>query len=219
MQALADMLSVNIDVLTTIRADVRPVSHYTCRGKSVGTITVGLIAEEYYVGLEKLQTTNIHEEQSSQESANVSDSANQDQLPTNPSLANCKLLMYLTKPVRASQKQTNSVTTWTRKMKRHNVNWFRSEGCLMRVGSKKKKLSQMVTRSILLLPSEDQTPMNMFTDDYFEEMSNPTKYPFGSGGINTHRERSITIRNYFNQRLLHVDGRFAKDIEYLLAAQ
>ena len=50
-------------------------------------------------------------------------------------------------------------------------------------------------------------------------MSNPTKYPFGSGGINTHRERSITIRKYFNQRLLHVDGRFAKDIEYLLAAQ
>ena len=50
-------------------------------------------------------------------------------------------------------------------------------------------------------------------------MSNPTKYPFGSEGINTHRERSITIRKYFNQRLLHVDGRFAKDIEYLLAAQ
>ena len=61
--------------------------------------------------------------------------------------------------------------------------------------------------------------MNMFTDDYFEEMSNPNKYPFGSGGINTHRERSITIRKYFNQQLLHVDGRFAKDIEYLLAAQ
>ena len=49
---------------------------------------------------------------------------------------------------------------------------------------------------------EGQTPMNMFTDDYFEEMSNPTKYPFGRGGINTHRERNITIRKYFNQRLL-----------------
>ena len=48
MQALADMLSVNIDVLTTIRADVRPVSHYTCRGQPVGTITVGLIAAANY---------------------------------------------------------------------------------------------------------------------------------------------------------------------------
>ena len=68
-------------------------------------------------------------------------------------------------------------------------------------------------------PGEGQTPMNMFTDDYFEEMSNPTKYPFGRRGINTHRERSITIHKYFNQRLLHVEGRFAKDIEYLLTAQ
>ena len=60
MQALADMLSINIDVLTTISADVRPVSLYTCRGQPVGTITVGLIAEEHYVGLERLQTTSTH---------------------------------------------------------------------------------------------------------------------------------------------------------------
>ena len=52
-----------------------------------------------------------------------------------------------------------------------------------------------------------------------EEMSNPTKYPYGTGGINSKRQKSMTIRKYFNQRLLHVDGRFARDIEYLLAAQ
>ena len=68
-------------------------------------------------------------------------------------------------------------------------------------------------------PGGSRTLMNMSTDDYNEEMSNPTKYPFGKGGINCHRERSITICKYFNQHLLHVDGRFAKDIEYLVAVQ
>ena len=33
------------------------------------------------------------------------------------------------------------------------------------------------------------------------------------------RKEKITVRNFFNQRLLDVDGRFAKDVEYLLAAQ
>ena len=33
------------------------------------------------------------------------------------------------------------------------------------------------------------------------------------------REIKLTVRKYFNQRLLDADGRFAKDIEYLLTAQ
>ena len=33
------------------------------------------------------------------------------------------------------------------------------------------------------------------------------------------KDRKITARKYFNQRLLHKDGRFASDIDYLLAAQ
>ena len=68
-------------------------------------------------------------------------------------------------------------------------------------------------------PGENQKPLNLFTDEHFEELSNLTKHPYGSGGINIQRQRTITVRKYFNQRLLHVDGRFAKDIEYLLAAQ
>lgn len=31
--------------------------------------------------------------------------------------------------------------------------------------------------------------------------------------------KQLTVRKYFNQRLLDVDGRFAKDVEYLLTAQ
>lgn len=72
MQALADM-SVNIDVLTTIRTDECPESHYTCRDQPVGTNTIGLIEERHYVGLERLQTVNHQEEQSSQGSRREKD--------------------------------------------------------------------------------------------------------------------------------------------------
>ncbi|KAI8509442.1 hypothetical protein Bbelb_132900 [Branchiostoma belcheri] len=68
-------------------------------------------------------------------------------------------------------------------------------------------------------PGENQTPCAFFTDDRFEELANPSKYPYGRGGLGEKRQKGITPRKYFNLRLLHKDGRFAKDIEYLLAAQ
>ena len=57
------------------------------------------------------------------------------------------------------------------------------------------------------------------TDPKFEEMCSPDKYPLGKKGIIAQRPRQITPRKYFNQRILDVDGRFAKDIEYLFVAQ
>ena len=50
-------------------------------------------------------------------------------------------------------------------------------------------------------------------------MFNPTKYPYGKGGLKTPRDAKLTMQRYFNQRLLDVDGRFGKDIEYLLTEQ
>ncbi|XP_066269843.1 uncharacterized protein [Branchiostoma lanceolatum] len=72
-----------------------------------------------------------------------------------------------------------------------------------------------------LAPGENQTPFPFLADDRFEELANPSKYPFGSGGLGDtdKRQRKITAKRYFNQRILHMDGRFAKDIEYLLTAQ
>ena len=70
-----------------------------------------------------------------------------------------------------------------------------------------------------IAPSEYQKPIALLGDPYFEEMCNPDKYPFGTGGLTAQRQTPLTIRRYFNQRLLHADGRFARDVEYLLAAQ
>uniref|UniRef100_A0A1X7VHQ4 Helitron helicase-like domain-containing protein n=1 Tax=Amphimedon queenslandica TaxID=400682 RepID=A0A1X7VHQ4_AMPQE len=50
-------------------------------------------------------------------------------------------------------------------------------------------------------------------------MSNPDKFPLGSGGFNTESITSLTYRKYLNQRLLNIDGRFSSDLDYLFCAQ
>ncbi len=68
-------------------------------------------------------------------------------------------------------------------------------------------------------PAEGQRPLSIMTDPNFETMSNPEKFPNSSGCFATERPNKITYRKYFNQRLLDVDGRFAKDTDYLFVAQ
>ena len=47
----------------------------------------------------------------------------------------------------------------------------------------------------------------------------PDKFPFGNGTFSSERRKKITYRKYFNQRPLDVDGRFARDLDYLFVAQ
>ena len=70
-----------------------------------------------------------------------------------------------------------------------------------------------------IAPGERQKPIAILTDEHFEEMCNPTKYPCGNFGLLANREKRLTVRKFFNQRLLDADGRFARDVEYLLTAQ
>ena len=65
-----------------------------------------------------------------------------------------------------------------------------------------------------LAPGEGQKPLVILADPKFEKMCNP-----GKGGYLTKRPHPITPCKYFNQRILDVDGQFAKDIEYLFVAQ
>ena len=68
-------------------------------------------------------------------------------------------------------------------------------------------------------PGEGKTPISITEAEFFEEMFNPTKYPSGEGGLKTLRDTKLTVQKYLNQRLLDTDGRFGKDIEYLLTVQ
>lgn len=50
-------------------------------------------------------------------------------------------------------------------------------------------------------------------------MSNPDGFAYGVGCFNKERSTKLTYRNYFNQFLLDLDGRFARDLDYLFASQ
>ena len=70
-----------------------------------------------------------------------------------------------------------------------------------------------------IIAVEGQRPLFIMTDPNFEAMFNPDKFCLGSGTFSTERPRKLTYRKYFNQRLLDVDGRFARDLDYLFVAQ
>ena len=78
---------------------------------------------------------------------------------------------------------------------------------------------ETIREVICVAPAEGERPLNIMTDPNFEAMSNPDKFPYGTGTYSTNRPRKLTYRKYFNQRLLDVDGRFARDLDYLFVAQ
>ncbi len=75
-------------------------------------------------------------------------------------------------------------------------------------------------KTVSVAPAENQRPLGILTDEFFEELAFPDKFPLGTGGLtSTKRPVRLTARKYFNQRLLNCDGRFARDTDYLFAAQ
>ena len=69
-----------------------------------------------------------------------------------------------------------------------------------------------------IAPAEGQRPINM-TDETFELICNLEQFPYGTGCFNPTRPTRITYRKYFQQRVLDVDGGFARDLDYLFTAQ
>jgi len=50
-------------------------------------------------------------------------------------------------------------------------------------------------------------------------MSNPNKFWLDEGGFGKQRPRKITYIKYLNGRLQDMNGRFARDLDYLFVAQ
>ena len=71
-----------------------------------------------------------------------------------------------------------------------------------------------------VVPAEGNKPLPLFSDELFEELVNPDKFPNGSGGFtSTHRMTRLTLGKYVNACLLDQNSRFAKYIEYIFAMQ
>ena len=82
-----------------------------------------------------------------------------------------------------------------------------------------KENPDIANKILSVAPGESQKPIPLLSDEHFEELSNPDKYPYGRNALTTKRVVKIPERRYFNQRLLDCDGRFGKSVEYLLSAQ
>ena len=65
-------------------------------------------------------------------------------------------------------------------------------------------------------PGENNIPKYVLIDDDFELLTFPDLFPYGCGGYNyTDRNVKLSIRKYFQQCLLNVDGHFAENMEYI----
>lgn len=70
-----------------------------------------------------------------------------------------------------------------------------------------------------IAPGENKHPVSFMTDKQCEELAFPVLFPKGRFGYTAEREIMLSPVKYFNARLLHYNGRFATNPEYLFFAQ
>ena len=185
MQAISDMLSVTITVLSSDYPaySVTPQNH--C---STNELFVGLIMQYHYVGLDKMPEPALP----------IADKPVLQ--PEQPEQPNC-------------ENELDDATIAEGDEHRIQISGA-PQASMMCVEN-----PESFTHTMCVAPAEGERPLNIMTDLNFEAMSNPDKFPYSTGTFSTDRPRKLTYRKYFNQRLLDVDGRFARDLDYLFVAQ
>ena len=202
---LSNMLNIEIKIFTTLGSNIVTVTPNS--GNTIDTIHIGQMGETHYVGLDPISSTN--------------------------SLANGPSNLSTTCNIVGST-CIDSVACAVSSNADNDVDPDTLDDATIREGDEhiRQITGGAAMASVLLpqdpeveaqiysvAPAEGQRPLDIMTDPFFEEMSNPTKFPYGIGGYNTERTHKIFLRKYYQQRLLDVDGRFSRDIEYILASQ
>ena len=187
MQAISDMLSVTITVLSSDYPaySVTPQSIF-----STNELFVGLIMQYNYVGLDKIP---------------------EPALPIADKPVLCDKPKQLKQP--DSDNELDDATIAEGDEHRIQISGA-PQASMMCVEN-----PESFRHTMCVAPAEGEKPLNIMTDVSFEAMSNPDKFPYGTGTFSSKRPRKLTYRKYFNQRLLDVDGRFARDLDYLFVAQ
>ena len=67
-------------------------------------------------------------------------------------------------------------------------------------------------------PGEGQTPTNIVSDDKWDINTFPLLFVDGKNGLGQYRKRKLIDGQYFQQRILNYDERFAKNTSYLFGA-
>ena len=189
------MLHVDFHIIGTgANIDTEPVKS---RHPAIGVLHLGLIGESHYVSLHRA---------SQEQNTVTSHQQPQQQVKATPSQQDSV----------ATQDQENREQAEDEEAFHHQA---QLRGLPYDTVMNKEDNSVTANNIFSVAPSEGQKPIPILADEHFEEMCNPTKYPTGNFGFIANREKRLTVRKYFNQRLLDADGRFSKDVEYLLTAQ
>ena len=69
-----------------------------------------------------------------------------------------------------------------------------------------------------IAPGEDKEPLSFFSDKQSEELVFPVLFPKGRIGYMVECEVKLSVKKYFNTRLLHDSDPFASNAEYLFFA-
>ena len=208
LKALAEMFMVKINVLATDNPDMEPIlpvqlnHHYE--------LNVGLIQQYHYVALEGKRTVKNLTDPHVKSSTKL---VPHDTIKTsNGKVKNKQNLKHKNATDKEEQMMREDEESFEEASK---VRGLPYETSMIRDNPE----LLVADKEISFAPAEHEKPLPLLSDTNFEELANPDKYPDGRNALTAERPKQIDARRYFNQRLLDVDGRFARSIEYLLSAQ
>ena len=191
VQAVSNLIKIKVNILSTIGTSVVVVS--PTDGSCEYTVNVGLMMEQHYVGLDVCETIF---------DADTCDSSVTDNAKPNVSDDTSNEPGLDDDAIADGDEHTRQITGGPQACSILTIENPELEG-----------------QEYSLAPAEGQKPLNIMMDENFELMCNPDKFPFGTGGFHSPRPYKLTYRKYFQQRVLDIDRRFARDLDYMFAAQ
>ena len=199
LQGICNMLEITVEVMqVACNYDTVVTVSPTC-GNSSHKVYVGLVMQYHYVGLDPISNTSCV--------TNIINDCNVENVNVN-----------------VNDTQQNSASVNTDELNddviaqgdEHNLSITGGPQACSMLSVENPETDNHIYS---IAPAEGEKPLSIMFDIDFEEMSNPDKFCVGTGGYFTKRPVHLTFRKYYNQRLLNVDGRFARDLDYLFVAQ
>ncbi|XP_047245588.1 uncharacterized protein LOC124882907 isoform X2 [Girardinichthys multiradiatus] len=95
---------------------------------------------------------------------------------------------------------------------------FALESCLQPVDISEEILC-FSDNTYCVAPAERNNPISFFRTPHLEAMAFPVQFPTGQNTLDETRPLKLTPSAYFKSRLFNIDGRFAKDTNYLFFSQ
>ena len=192
VQGMADMLHVAIRVIATLNPDTPLIKPRD--GFINGMLHLGLIGQSHYVSLVRTSETQ------QLEIIEASCKSQEQNRTVNP---------VRMEHMESDHGETYSISKSTQSNTIDQEEFeYQLDSKAFEISSKLRglpldtclQLESIDTNKIIsVAPGEGAKPLNILTDQLFEEMSFPHKYPNGKGGFSQERKEKITVRKFFNQ--------------------